>query len=77
MIVTLATHRDAFTLAAMLLPDARWIPALGDVGQCEDADIGMEDEDSEATLVLHADGTATLSHHRLVGVTPMLRGKQQ
>ena len=72
----LTEHRHAFTLAAMLVPAAVWATADGDVGQCEDGDIGLEDKDSEATMVLHADGTASFSHHRLNCVTPHLVAKQ-
>ena len=75
MILHFTEHRYAFALAALLVPTAVWTAAEGDVGQCEDGDIGLEDKDSEATMVLHIDGTASFSHHRLNCVTPHLVAK--
>lgn len=75
MVLHFTEHRYAFALAAMLIPTAVWTAADGDVGQCEDGDIGLEDKASEATMVLHADGTASFSHYRLIYVTPHLTPK--
>lgn len=69
MLWQLAQHRHAFTLAALMLPDAVWTAADGDIGTHDDADIGLEDKGTGATLVLHADGTATLGIHRLCSIT--------
>lgn len=75
MILTCQTHRSAFELANMLIPQACWTAGHGDFGQIDEDDVALEDKTSEATLVLHVDGTATFSHWRLVSVTPHLRGQ--
>lgn len=58
MLVGLTEHRHAFELAALLVPQAVWVAADGDIGQCEDGDVAMEDKATGATLVLHTNGTA-------------------
>lgn len=69
MFVHCHDHASAFTLAKLLVPEGKWLAASGDVGQCTDEDVGLEDKTSEATIVLHSDGTATFSHHLLTCVT--------
>jgi len=75
MIIQTAAHSDAFALAKLLVPAAVWVPAEGDIGQVAEDDVALEDKESEATLVLYTDGTASFGHHRLVCVTPHLRAK--
>jgi hypothetical protein len=68
VIVTLGTHKDVFTLAAMLCPAAVWTLAEGDVGQYSEADVALEDKATDAVIVLHINGWATYSDHRLVAL---------
>lgn len=72
MLIQTTTHTHGFALASLLVPQAVWVPAEGDIGQVADEDVALEDKESEATLVLHADGTALFTHHRLNCVTTHL-----
>lgn len=75
MDIQLTEHRHAFTLATMLVPSAVWVIADSDIDHAALGDVWLEDKASGATLGLHADGTASFSHHRLVCVTPHFAGK--
>lgn len=69
MFVHCQNHASAFALAKLLVPTGNWTVATGDVGQCTNEDVALEDKASEAIIVLHPNGTAIFSHHLLRSVT--------